>query len=299
MLFEGLAGLDTRPARPKIRNKVELIHLIRHLHIEYWSLDITLPIKQIFEYPKLGMMPASQVWAVVGMKTDRATNMLNTLHAIHDTMRYYSVKDKAGVPILKVDTISLGAIRGGGDEQWVYRKTTLLPRGDRKIYIMAEKIRNLMPDIIAIPDLRHFCTRVLYGQSRLPDFGQSLVTAFHTPQRAARTESVQPDLNTSPSTPSTVDPPRINQHIRSYCDIIPMNNATINCYLDPAAPPLGPPLASNDDYMEATLGSGYMAIHPKNKPIKGLRGFAPVQMYAAASRPKTPNPLRSLPISSV
>jgi hypothetical protein len=172
MLFEGLAGLDTRPAHPKIRNKVELIHLIRHSHIEYWSLDITLPIKQIFEYPKLGMMPASQVWAVVGMKTDRATNMLNTLHAIHDTMRYYSVKDKAGVPILKVDTISFGAIRGGGDEQWVDReKTTLLPRGDRQIYIMAEKIRNLIPDIIAIPGLRHFCSRGLYGPMRLPDFG--------------------------------------------------------------------------------------------------------------------------------
>ena len=61
-LFEGAAGLDTQRVHPNIRTKTENLHLIKHLYLEYHSMEVALPLKQLLLLPEKGLMTAEEGW---------------------------------------------------------------------------------------------------------------------------------------------------------------------------------------------------------------------------------------------
>jgi hypothetical protein len=253
-LFEGAVSIDAKPVHPSIRNKGQNLHLIKHLNLEYHSMQVSLPMRELFRLPRAGEMTAAQAWALIDVRLDKSSAMVETTEMFASAFRVCRGLDKAGQPILKLDTLALCSIRGE-DPCWadvnskqgssLSRLTFSAHSLDREI----GEVQAMIPLVIRNLGVKSFCTHAAFGPLKLPAMSALLVKrdAELLQQAKARCERIKvhskrmlPDREQMiqhqadlAANAAVVETPYIANHITDFCNIAAMGNALVRTYYVP------------------------------------------------------------------
>ena len=255
-LIMGAEGTATKPAHPCIRNKVELLHLIKHLYIEYHSMEVFLPLREVMDLRR-GELTAAKAWSIIGNEHDKFSAMQESVERFKEDFDIFCGAAEDGVPIFKLDTLALGSIRGE-DPCWINlwpeegELPEMVPPVVRGLERDNRAVQQKIPVMIVNLGVKHFCTRAVYGPLKLPTCSALPLRRDTDLVKEARKFQAKVDMRPEEGdlrgaawnehyddlgkVADLTKEPRIIAHIATFDQIALMGNAHVHHYYEPGAP---------------------------------------------------------------